>query len=104
MTKKGLLYIVLTLLPLVILISWGQISMYWYKTACAKITHLERSRGWKVCFYYERDGKVLNDRADMAYFKYKNLKDLQQKECCEIKYSIYWPYNIQIIDKALKAD
>lgn len=97
--------IVLSLLTICIsLVTWGQISMYWSKTACAKITNIERSKGWKVCFYYERNGKVVEDRADMSYFKYKTLKNLQRKECCEIRYSIFWPYNIEIIDKDLKAE
>lgn len=83
---------------------WIQISMEWTEVTCAKITRLDRNRGWKVCFIYNRNGRVTEDQVSISSFKYKNLKDLQQKECCEIKYSIYWPYNIEIIDEDLKAD
>ncbi|TNF48857.1 MAG: hypothetical protein EP305_04240 [Bacteroidetes bacterium] len=83
---------------------WTQISMTWSKKACAKITGLERSRGVKVLLIYKKDGKLIQDRVDISYFKYKSLERLQQKECCDIKYSIFWPYNVDIIDSELKAD
>jgi hypothetical protein len=83
---------------------WIQISMNWTEVTCAKITRLDRNRGWKVCFVYERNGKVVEDQSSISFFKYKNIYDLQKNECCEIKYSIYWPYRVEIIDKDLKAE
>ena len=83
---------------IVAVIVWVQISMNWSNVTCAKITHLKRSRGWKVYISFERNGEIVEDRVDRSYFRYKNLKDLQKKGCCEIRYSIYWPYNIEIIE------
>ena len=83
---------------------WIQVSMNWSKNACAKILYIERSRGYYVWFIYDRNGYVVKDNMALNYFKYGNIQDLQQKECCKIKYSIYWPYRVEIIDKDLKAE
>jgi hypothetical protein len=83
---------------------WIQVSMNWTQVTCAKITRLDRNRGWKVCFIYNRNGKVVEDQSSISFFKFNNIKDLQKKECCKIKYSIYWPYRVEIIDKDLKAE
>jgi hypothetical protein len=78
--------------------------MLWSETTCATITHLERSKGVKVALVYYRNGQLIKDRVDISYFKFKNLNDLQRKECCSIKYSVLWPYEIEITDKDLRAD
>jgi len=78
--------------------------MNWSKRACARVLFIERSRGYYVWLEFLRNDKLVRDNILLSSFKYNNLKDLQKKECCEIKYSIYWPYNIEVIDKDLKAE
>jgi hypothetical protein len=87
-----------------ILFLWVHISMYWTETTCAKITSLKYSRGLKVYFVYDRNGKKISDNVNLSSFRYTKLKDLKSKKCCFVEYSIFWPYNIEIIDKDLRAD
>jgi hypothetical protein len=102
-SKRDKNVLIIIVIFVVSIITWAQISLYWSKNTCAKIVSIKQSRGTYVNIQFEKNGEIEIERVDIAYFRYKNLKDLQKKECCEIKYSIYWPYNIQIIDEELKA-
>jgi hypothetical protein len=102
-SKRDKNVLIIVVIFVVSIITWIQISMYWSKTTCAKIVSIKYARGTYVNIQFVKNGEIVGDRVEIAYFRYKNLKDLQKKECCEIKYSIYWPYNIQIIDEELKA-
>lgn len=104
LSKRDRILTLSLLIPAVGIFLWTHVSMYWNKTTCAKILYLKHARGYYVCFIYDRNGNVVEDRANISSFKYKNIKDLQQKQCCEIKYSIYWPYRVEITDKDLKAE
>lgn len=104
LSKRDVVIAISSFCLIFILIFWSKISMYWSKSTCAEILYIERSRGYYVWMSFERNNKIVKDNILLSSFKYHNLKDLQKKECCEIKYSIYWPYNIEIIDEDLKAD
>ncbi len=88
----------------ILIFIWVHLSMFWTDITCAKIINLEYSRGLKVYFLYDRNGKMIKDNVNISSFKFTSLKKLKSKKCCLIKYSIYWPYNIEIIDKDLKAN
>jgi hypothetical protein len=102
-SKKDRNVLIIIVIFVVSIITWAKISMYWSKTTCAKIVSIKHARGTYVNIQFVKNGEIVEDRVEIAYFRYKNLKDLQKKECCEIKYSNYWPYNIEIIDEELKA-
>lgn len=102
--KRDIVIGVISICLIFILIFWSKISMNWYEKTCAKILFIERSRGYHVWMRFERNNKIVKDKVLLTSFKYNKLIDLQQKECCEIKYSVYWPYNIEIIDDDLKAE
>lgn len=104
MSKKGIIVTVCLILPLLLFILWGQISMKWSKTTCANILKIERSRGYYVWFNYDRNGTMVKDNMTLSSFKFKNLYELKKKKCCNIKYSIFWPYRVEIIDKELKSE
>jgi hypothetical protein len=89
---------------LILLFIWMPISMNWSKKTCARILYIERSRGYHVWFTYKRNGLDVKDHMPLGSFKRKNIEELRKKMCCEICYSIYWPYKVEIIDKELGAE
>jgi hypothetical protein len=89
---------------LILLFIWMPISMNWSEKTCAKILYIERSRGYHVWFTYNRNGLDVKDHMPLGSFNRKTIDELRMKECCDIKYSIYWPYKVEIIDKELKAE
>lgn len=103
MTKRDKTFLIGAVLLIMIVISWGQISMFWTETTCAKIIDIKQSRGNYVWFVYNRNGETVKDNMSLSFFSVKTLEKLQKKECCLIRYSTFWPYKVEIIDDDLKA-
>lgn len=104
MSRKGFLYTILFVSPIVGIVLWSNVSMNWSQNTCAEILRIERSRGYYVWMRFERNNNIVEDNVLLSNFKYHTLKDLKSKKCCNIRYSIYWPYSIEIIDKELGAE
>ncbi len=95
---KILLLIAILLFPA--LCFFGEFTMIWNETTCAKILYLDKIKGSTYVVYeYSVDQEVKINRKSIVYFKFKELKKLKEKECFWISYSTIYPSNTRIIDK-----